>query len=425
VPHSTLRAFVMGERSLTDKASEADLAQMSDLTRAAVAAGAVGFGTSTLRDQKTSDGHHIPSFHADEAEFTALAKGMSAANGGVIQVAVEFNEFPLACEELEMFVRVGAASGRAVTFSCKQTNHHPEGWRDLLSISDRANDQGVAVYPQVLGRPTGAIMGLQTTYHSFSRSPSYEPLLSKSLEEKVAAMRTPELRRKLIAEQEAEQLKYPARMRGYHLVFPLNDPPNYEPEEKDSIEALAQARGVPAVELLYDMLLENDGKQLLLLAGGNFAQFSLEPAREMLENRHSVPGLGDAGAHSGIICDSSIPTYMLSYWTRDRTRGSRLPLPQVVKWLTADSYAAFGLAGRGRVAAGYKADLNVIDYDRVTLHAPRATHDLPAGGTRLVQDATGYTATLVSGAIVHRDDQPTGTLSGRLLRAGRNGAASA
>ncbi len=416
LPHSTLRAFVMGERSLSDKATPAELEQMAALAKAAVEAGALGFGTSTLRDQKTSDGRHIPSVLADEEEFTAIAMGMAGAKRGVVQAAVEFNQFPLACDELKMFARVGKASGRPIMFSLKQTNKTPDGWRELLAISDRANAEGVTMYPQVLGRPTGAIMGLQTTMHPFSRCPSFAPLKHLSLDEKVAAMHSPELREKLLSEEQSAQLKRPERVRGYRFVFPFNDPPNYEPDQSDSLEAIAEAKGVPAAELIYDMLLEKNGEQLLLLAGGNFADYSLEPARAMLENPHSVPGLGDAGAHSSIICDSSIPTYLLSYWTQHRTRGPKLQLPEVVKWLTSDSCRTIGLTDRGRVEAGYKADLNVIDYERLTLHLPRLTHDLPAGGVRLVQDATGYAATIVSGQIVHRDDRPTGILSGRLVR---------
>lgn len=422
LPHSTLRAYVMGKRSLSEPASAADREQMAALAAAAVQAGALGFGTSTLRDQKTSDGRHIPSVHADEAEFTAIAQGMAQAGRGVIQTAVEFNQFPLACEELEMFVRVGKASGRPVMFSLKQTNKTPDGWRELLAISDRANADGVTLYPQVLGRPTGAIMGLQTTMHPFSRCPSFAPLKGLELAQKVEAMQSPELRRKLLAEEAEAQLKRPERVRGYRFVFPFNDPPDYEPEASESLQAQAEACGVPAAELIYDLLLKKDGRQMLLLAGGNFADYSLEAARAMLENPYSVPGLGDAGAHSSIICDCSISTYMLSYWTRQRTRGPKLPLPQVVKWLTSDSCRTIGLDDRGLIKEGLKADINVIDYERLSLHLPRLVHDLPAGGARLVQDATGYVATVVSGQIVHRHDLPTGALPGRLVRSARRNA---
>jgi N-acyl-D-aspartate/D-glutamate deacylase len=418
LPHSTMRAYVMGEAALERAADDTERAGLTDLARQAVAAGALGFGTSTLRDQRTKNGRYIPSVMADEAEFAAIASGMSHGGGGVFQVAIEFNQFPLACEELEMFARVGEASGRPIMYSCKQTNRVPQGWRDLLAISDAANARGIAMHPQVLGRPTGAIMGLQTTLHPFSRCPSWRPLAGFSLVEKVAAMRDPSVRVTLLAELEQAQQKLPERLRGFELVFPLGDDPDYEPAQSASVEAIARAKGVASGELVYDLLLEKEGRQLLLLAGGNYAEFSLEPSLEMIRNPHSVPGLGDAGAHAGIICDASISTYMLSYWTRDRRRGDRLELPQVVKWLTADCASVLGLTDRGRIAPGLKADLNVIDHDQIRLHAPRATHDLPAGGTRLVQDATGYVATVVSGKIVHRHDQPTQALPGRLVRRG-------
>lgn len=417
VPHSTLRAYVMGDRSLTDTATAQDLQQMTQLVCEAVRAGASGIGTSTLRDQKTSDGRHIPSVLADEAEFHALAQGMAQAGAGVMQVAIEFNQFPLACEELEMFARVGKASGRPIMYSLKQTNRTPDGWRDLLAISDRANGEGVAIHPQVLGRPTGALMGLQTSLHPFSHCPSFKPFVGLPIADQVAAMRQPDLRAKLLAEAEQAQLRLPERVRGFGLVFPLSDPPNYEPTQADSVDALAAARGVPAMELAYDLLLEQDGQRILLLAGGNFAEYSLEPALEMMRNPYSVPGLGDAGAHSGIICDASISTYLLSYWTRDRARGDQLALPAVIKSLTLDGAGILGLTDRGRLSEGLRADINVIDHDRINLRIPRATHDLPAGGVRLVQDAVGYVATLVNGQIVQRNDQVVSNTPGRLVRA--------
>lgn len=420
VPHSTLRAYVMGERALGERASAADLAEMKSLMHAAIEAGAFGFGSSTLRDQRTSDGRPIPSLSANEDEFTALALGMKEAGHGVIQIAVEFNQFPLACDELEMFARVGKASGLAVMFSLKQTNIFTEGWRDLLRISDRANSEGVAMHPQVLGRPTGAIFGLRTGINTFSRCPSYAQLAGLSMEEKLAALKQPEIRQRLIAEAQAAQMTMPERLRGYHLLFPLGDPPVYEPLPEQSIHALALARGVAPEELAYELLLENDGNNLFMLAGGNFAQFSLDPSLEMLKNPYSVPGLGDAGAHASIICDASISTYMLSYWTRDRQRGAKLSVPEVVKKLTADSARVIGLHDRGLIKAGYKADLNVIDYDRLTLRAPKIVYDLPAGSPRLIQPAQGYVATVVSGEIVHRNDQMTERLSGRLVRGGQS-----
>jgi N-acyl-D-amino-acid deacylase len=416
LPHSTLRAYVMGARGLSEPATSSDRDRMREATAEAIEAGALGVGTTRLRDQKTGSGDPIPTIFADEAEYEAIALGMRDAGGGILQVAIEFNRFPLACEELEMFAAIGQRTGQPVMYSCKQTNASPDGWRDLLAISDRVNAAGVAMYPQVLGRPTGAILGLQTSMHPFSRSASYAPIAKLSLKEKVEALSDPSLREKLVSEVRQGQERLPERLRGFRLIFPLNDPPNYEPQEDESIEALATRLGQSSIDLMYDLLIAEGGTNMFLLAGGNYAQFSLDPALEMLRNPHSILGLGDAGAHAGIICDASVTTYMLSYWTRDRTRGAKLPIPEVVRWLTHDSAKALGLNDRGLLKVGLKADINVIDYDRLRLRRPRATHDLPAGGTRLVQDAEGYTATIVSGSIVHRNDRPTDALTGRLTR---------
>lgn len=421
LPHSSLRAFVMGARGLNEPANAQDLAALRSVTAEAVRAGAMGLGSTRLQDQRTHTGERIPSLFADEDEYAALALGMRDGGGGSLQIAIEFNQMPVACAELEMLERIGRQSQQPIMYSCKQTNGAPDGWRDLLAISDRANENGVVIQPQVLGRPTGAILGLATTMHPFSRCESYAPLAALPVAEKAAAMRHPDMRERLIAELRSGQSRVPGRVRGFTLIFPLADPPNYEPEQEESIEALAAARGIDSTELMYDLLVADGGTNLFLMAGGNYAQFTLDPALEMLKNPYSVPGLGDAGAHAGIICDASATTTMLSYWTRDRRRGAKVSVAQAVRWLTGDSARALGLADRGLIKVGLKADVNVIDYDRLRLRRPRATSDLPAGGTRLVQDAEGYSATIVSGGIVHRDDRPTDVLSGRLVR-GRTGA---
>ncbi len=415
VPHSTLRAYVMGERSLSDeKPSTADLAQMAALTGEAIRAGALGFGSSMLTEQVTSDGRHIPSFHADEAEFLAITRGMAEAGSGVLQIAFEFNQFPRAIGELEMLVRVAKQSGRPLMYSLKQSNSDTTGWRKLLEISDRANREGVTVHPQVFGRPTGAILTLAGSLNPFARCPSYRPLAKLPVAEKLAALRQPELRARLVEEVKTSPLS--TRSKGFSLYFPLRDPPDYEQPLADSIEMRGRARGVEPAELAYDYMLRDEGRAMMLMAGGNYADFNLEPSYEMLRNPYAVPGLGDGGAHSAIVCDASISTYMLSYWARDRTRGATLPLPEVVRLLTSASANAVGLRDRGVLKPGYKADINVIDFANLTLRAPELSYDLPAGGPRMTQAVKGYVATVVSGEIVHRDDQPTANLSGRVVR---------
>jgi N-acyl-D-aspartate/D-glutamate deacylase len=414
LPHSMVRAYVMGERALAcEEATEADIAAMAKIAEEAVAAGAIGFATSSLTEQRTAEGNHIPSLNATEEELLGIARGMSAANGGIIQMAFEFNEFPSAKDELEMLVRVAQGSGRPTMYSLKQTNRHPEGWRDLLAINARAQAEGVAIRPQVLGRPTGAILSLESTLHPFAKCPSYQPLAALPLAQRVVELRKPEVREKLLQEAAGSTM---SSRGGYVNMFELSEPLDYEPRAENSLQAKAERLGTSPLALAYEQLLANDGQGLILYAAGNYAQGSLEPALAMMRFPGAVPGLGDAGAHSTIVSEASATTYLLSYWARDRKRGDRVPVQQVVKWLTRDSAEAVCLFDRGLIKEGLKADVNVINHSRLKLHAPYMTYDLPAGGRRLVQDADGYVATIVSGEIVRRHDQETANLPGRLVR---------
>lgn len=414
VPHSVLRINAMGERGANGElALDDDIGAMALTTADAIAAGALGFASSRQHEQRAGDGRHIPSLRAEERELAAIATAMRA---GVIQMAFEFNEFPGAVEELEMLIRVARASGRRTMFSLKQANPFPEGWRELLDITARANADGVDIHPQVLGRPTGVIVSWDGTFHPFVRTPAFGALVELRPNDRLAALRTPDVRAALIAQAAENRVKVRANFSNY---FPLGDPPVYEPEPSASIEHEATRRGVPPLELIYDLMLADEGRGQLLCCVGNYAQGSLDPALSMMEFPGSVPGLGDGGAHSTIVCDASISTYMLTYWTRDRSRGARMDLPGVIRWLSAVGAAAVGLSDRGTIAPGFKADVNVIDYDHLTLHAPRHQADLPGGGHRLVQGATGYAATIVSGEVVRRDDAATDALPGRLVRGGR------
>ncbi|MET0894507.1 MAG: amidohydrolase family protein [Acidimicrobiia bacterium] len=414
VPHSALRVHVMGERGMDGEvATPDDVAGMATVAREAVAAGALGFATSRLTEQRAGDGRHIPSLNAAESELEAIACAMGR---GVLQMAIEFNEFPSVVDELEMLVRVARHSGRPTMYSLKQCNRTPEGWRDLLDITSRANAEGVDIHPQVLGRPTGLVVHWDGGLQPFALTPTYLKVAPLPIERRVADLRRPEVRAAIVGEAAENQVKVRADFSNY---FRFGEPPDYEPDPGTSVEHEAAQRGIDPLELIYDLMLERDGRGQLLCCIGNYAQGSLDPALEMMRFPGSVPGLGDGGAHSTVVCDASISTYMLTYWTRDRTRGDRLPLPFVVRWLTADCASAMGLHDRGTIAVGRKADLNVVDYDHLTLHAPRRQADLPAGGHRLVQDVDGYVATVVSGEIVRRDDQPTDALPGRLVRGRR------
>lgn len=413
VPHSSLRVWVMGERAITGQSATAsDVDHLSDLVEEAIECGAVGVGSTRLDGQRTLAGVAAPSRAADEAELLGIARGMERAGKGVLQIAPEFNDFPRAEEELAMAVRVSAETGRPLTFSLKQSNRHPDGWRRLLDMAAAANASGIPVYPQVLGRPTGAILSWECSIHPFVEAPTYRELDVLPPAERLERLRDPVIRTAILAETQRSGSRFDHL---YGLLFPIEDEVDYEPRFEASLAAASQRSGRAPEELLYDCFSSEAGTGKVLYAAGNFADGTLEPALAMMRFEHAVLGLGDGGAHCTIVCDASAPTHLLTYWTRDRTVGERLPLPRAIRKLTAEPAALFGLTDRGSIAPGAKADLNVIRYERLALRPPRIESDLPAGGKRLVQDATGYEATVVNGVVVYDQDRFTGELAGRLI----------
>lgn len=416
LPHCCLRVHVMGERAIRGEPARADdIDAMSALTEEAMRAGAVGVGSTRLDGQKTLSGIAAPCRAATEEELLGIARGMARAGRGVLQIAPEFNQYPRAEQELEMVIRVARASGRPVTYSLKQTNGHKDGWKRLLEITARANDEGVNVRPMVFGRPTGAILSWEASFHRFVKAPSYEAVAHLPIEERAVELAKPAVRALILGEtQRAEAERGGGFADFYRLLFPMGDIPDYEPRPEHSVASLAERAGVHPSEVIYDAMMKNGGRGVLLLASGNYADGSLEPAFEMMRFERSVLGLADAGAHCTIICDASAPTSMLSYWARDRTLGEQLPLPLVVKRLTSDTADLFGFRDRGVLRVGMKADINVIDYARLGLRPPRMKYDLPVGGKRLVQDADGYVATIVNGVPVQFDGVATGELPGRV-----------
>jgi N-acyl-D-aspartate/D-glutamate deacylase len=274
------------------------------------------------------------------------------------------------------------------------------------------------VRPQVAGRPLGLLLGLQT-FHALRDRPSFAALDHLPLDEKVARLRDSEVRARILAETPQSDPRMAFIGMGLDRTFRLGDPPDYEPDPSESIAAIAVERGLDPWELFYDLMLEDDGRQLLLRPRLGYADFTQDPIREMVLHPGTVLGLGDGGAHVGAICDASIETYMLTHWVRDRTRGERLPLELVVHKMTADAAALYGLSDRGVLAPGKKGDLNVIDLDALRLHRPEMHHDLPAGAPRLLQRADGYVATIVSGRVVMRHGVDTGARPGALIRGAR------
>jgi N-acyl-D-aspartate/D-glutamate deacylase len=314
--------------------------------------------------------------------------------------------------------KLSTETGCPVTFACLQNDFDPEQWRRLLRGAELAAVRGARVVPQVAGRPTGLLLGLESTFHPFSDHPTYRAELAPlPLAERVRRMRDPALRTRLLAEQPSALLPIGAYIaQSFHKLFPLGDPPDYEPAPECSVKAIAERRGRTPHEVAYDMLLERDGHELLYFPLLNYAQGDFEPIREMLLHPQAVLGLSDGGAHCGIICDASMPTYMLTHWARDRRRGERLPLEHVVQLQTRNTARLFGLDDRGALAPGLQADLNLIDFEGLRLSAPEMVFDLPARGRRLIQRASGYQATIARGELIYEKGEPTGALPGKLIR---------
>ncbi|MGC8475158.1 MAG: N-acyl-D-amino-acid deacylase family protein [Acetobacteraceae bacterium] len=412
VPHAALRVHVMGSRAVArEPATAAESAEMARLAADGIAAGALGFSTSRTLNHRTLAGESIPTLTAEEAELAAIAAAVGATGRGWLQVISDFGA------ELEpefaMLRRLAAASGRPMTMTILERDSKPEEWRVLLGKIADANAAGLAMTGQVLSRPTGVLLGFELSQHPFVDCPSFRPLAGLPFPRRLAALRDPGMRARLLAERAGGEHSF--RLRHWDRIFPLGDPPDYEPPAERSLGAEARRLGCDPAALAYDRLLEGDGRTILYRPLSNYAAGNLETVRAMMAHPNTLLGLGDGGAHVGVLCDASAPTYALTHWTRDRP-GGRFPLEWMIRRLTRDNARAIGLHDRGVLAPGLRADLNLIDYDRLRVQAPRVVYDLPAGGRRLMQGADGYRATLVAGEIVRRDGVPTGARPGRLVR---------
>ncbi len=417
LPHGALRVYVMGERGANlEAATSDDIAEMRRLTADAMRAGALGFSTSRTLNHKTVKGDPTPSLRATEAELTGIAQGMKDAGTGVFEMISDFNQ-PDVATEFGMIRRIVEGSGRPLSLSLAQGHSSSNGWRKILELIENSSDAGLPIKAQVAPRPIGVLLGLQGTINPFITHTSFQPIKDKPLAEKVKAMRDPAFRAAILAES-VERAKAHPLARGimaFERMFPLGNPPNYEPAKETSIAAVAARSNRSAAEIAYDLLLEDEGRAFLFSPFANYADYNLDPCGEMIAHKDCVMGLGDGGAHVGIISDANFVTYLLTHWGRDRAKG-RFDLGFLVKRQTHDTARAVGLLDRGVVAPGMKADLNVIDMDALEVEAPSMAYDLPAGGKRLLQGAKGYEATIVSGQVIYRKGQPTGALPGKLIR---------
>lgn len=425
VPHSPLRVYVMGERGADMEAPTShELDQMTNLTAEAIRAGAIGVSTSLNMVHRFRDGRPAPSVLTQADEVLALAQGLREAGSGVFQL---IGNSELSKEDqFDMLRRIAQTSGRPVSFTFAQSPQQPGEWRWTLTELVEANRRGLEIRGQVIPRPPAIMMGLELLFHPFALHPSFQPLIDLPLADKVEAMRDPAMRRRLLSEKPVDSNPHFLNIVAEHdLLFPLGDPPNYHPSAEQSVGAIARRQGRDPLDVVYDLLLQRDGREILYRPLGNLEGERFESAgRNMLKSEHTVLGLGDGGAHYSSICDAAYPTYFLTYWSRDAPPDRKVDLPDAIHQLSRQPAVAMGLLDRGLVCEGMKADLNVIDLEALHLYAPLPTYDLPTGGRRLSQQADGYVATIVSGKVTYREGEHTGALPGRLVRGQRQSEAA-
>ena len=430
VPHSALRNYVMGDRALRhENASAADLSAMALIVQQAVEAGALGFSTSRTVGHRSVLGETIPGTFAERDELMALAQAMKAAGSGVFQAVpagvvgdLAGPEHQTTEQEVALFVDIAKASGCPVTFTLAQNFNRPDQWRACLDLVASACDQGLNVVPQIATRPIGFVTSLKS-YHMFQRRRTYLALAALSFEDRLAAMRKPEVKAKILSDEDIKPELSGSMENIYGLLgmaaasmFPLEVPMNYEPEASGNLGALAAKAGQAIDSFVYDFLLGNNGNNFAISLGANFVEGNFNVIREMIQHPNTTIGLSDAGAHVNLIFDAVGPTYQLMHWVRDRSRGPRLPIELMVAKQTARNADLFGLRDRGRIRPGLRADLNLIDLARLSLGALEVAHDLPAGGGRILQSASGYLNTFVAGVKTREQDQDTGARPGRLIR---------
>ena len=413
VPHAAIRVYVMGDRGVArEDATEAERAQMAKLVAAGIRAGALGFSTSRTINHRTVAGAFTPTLGAAELELMDIAQAVYKIGSGWLQVISDFDNPK---EEMDLLKRLATTSGRPMTITVLQRNDRPELWRDTMADIVKANLDGSKIVGQVLTRPTGVMLGFQISLNPFMACDAWREIEDLSHKEKVKFLKDPAFKKRLLTEPQGEHLMR-TRVMEWDRIFPLGDPPEYEPLPETSIAFQSNKLGVTPEELAYDMLMEGNATAILYRPLSNYAYGNLDSVFDMMQDPHSLIGLGDGGAHVGVLTDASAVTYMLTHWARDRTRGAKLTIPEAIKRLTSDNANAIGLQDRGVLKVGKKADLNIIDFPKLKIKNPEVLYDLPAGGRRMVQRIEGYDATIVSGEVVAKMGVPTEALPGRLVR---------
>ncbi len=414
VPHAALRVYVMGQRGANREPANADdIAAMRRLTQEAIEAGALGFTSSRTLNHRSSKGAPTPSLTAEIDELMGFADALKSAGRGVMEMISDFDDLE---DEFGLLRSMVAHSGRPMSISLAQ-GLSPHGWKKVLSQIEHASADGLVMRGQVAPRPIGILLGLTTTLAPFTTRQSFMEVARLPLAEKVAALKDPERRSRILSEDTGAGFARLFKMMDEgRKIWLLGDPPDYEPAPEDSLHAQALREGRDPWDYVYDQLIANDGNNILYTPFANYAENNLDCCREMIMNDNTVMGLGDGGAHVGTICDASFITTLFTHWGRDRTRGEQIDLPTLVKRQTQDTARAVELNDRGTLEPGMKADINVIDFDNLKVRAPEIVHDLPAGGARLQQRAEGYLATIVSGEVTYANGEATDALPGRLIR---------
>lgn len=421
LPHAPLRLFVMGDRANAGQvATTEDRAEMARIAAEAMKAGALGFATSRSLFHRSASGEPICTQDAEEAELLDIARALGEPGTRVLQVAVDFGGTRSIEDEFGILSRVATKSGHPMTLPIAELHSNRNLWREIMDKVGKANAEGAQISAQALPRGIGVIYGLDCSAHPFFLKPSYREIADLPVPARVAAMREPARRARILAENPIEYLlPIAATIEKFEGMYEIGNPLDYEPVPESSIAARAAALGIAPAELAYDILVSHGSEPALYMPFANYASGNLDVAYEMFRHPDIRLGLGDGGAHYAVICDASYPTFLLTHWVRDRVRGERLGLAEVIRALTHDTASVVGLNDRGVLEPGYVADINIIDFNNMRLPSPIVSHDLPKGGRRLRQRAEGYVATIVNGVITYRNGVATGELPGQLLRGPR------
>ncbi len=420
IPHAPVRAYVMRKRGADrEPATAKDMAQMAEVVADGMRAGALGFSTSRSLLHRSTTGALAPTVTAGEEELLTIARALKEFDTGMFQLIDDFHD---ATEDrstgVEHMRHLAQESGKPVHFSLVQLNDNPNRWRALIKHVETARADGIDIVGQVFSRPMGGLLAFDMPHNPFSLNPSYAEVRDLPVAERIERLKDPALRERLVNEWPAEDANplFSRLFVNLDPMFPLGNPVNYTPTAEDTVGARAKREGRDPREVAYDLLLEDDCTARLFVPVGNDMDKTFDDVFTLINHPDTIVALGDGGAHYGMLCDASYPTHLLSYWVRDRADDKKFTLAQAVKRISHDPARAVGLDDRGLVEVGRRADLNIIDMDKVQLCNPVPIDNLPANGWRIEQKAQGYRATIVNGVVTYRDGEHTGALPGRLIR---------